>query len=122
VAKAAAERISLRDIVEVAQDPSMRTALTPFGGRAGRPRRYAGRSVPWKGKRFKSRSEAVAGLAGFKGPKSSVGAGLDKAGSIADACKGVKGVATLPDGTLVPARAKCMYDKGAKTIPQIRAI
>lgn len=103
------DHISLRDIVEVAQDPAIRTALTPFGGTAGHPQRYVGRAVSWKGMRFPDRATAVRELGKIN---ANLGAGLAAAGKIADGCRGVHGKATLPNGVIVPSRARCMYDSG----------
>lgn len=76
----------LRDIQNVAVDPAMRTAVTPFGMPAGAYRRYVGKSVPWK---------MVKGIEEVKKINPDVAKGLAKAIAISKAQKGKYGVAIV---------------------------
>lgn len=99
--KLAPAEVTLVDVAEIGADPAHRTALTPFGGRPGRPQRYVGRAVPWKRNKDAMPSAVVKGLA--------------NAQAVGAKCKGVKGIAINPlNGEVIPHRALCMLKASGK--------
>lgn len=80
MAKISKGEYTLMDIVAVAMNPAVRTAVSPFGAM---PTRYVGRSVPWKG---------VRGIENLKAINSAVASGLTSAIGISRGKAGVKGV------------------------------
>ncbi len=93
------KEFSAKDLLEIANDSRMRTAVTPFGAPEGEVQRYIGRSVPWKG---------VRGIANIRTINPGVASGISRARDIS---KGhtEKGIAIVqyPNGEIVTMPMKC---------------
>jgi len=84
--------VSLKELIEIANTPGYRTAISWFGTE---PKRYGGRSVPWKGVKGDKFWEVAGQYGNLK-------TGLEKARSMAKATAGHTGVCLVQN-----------YEKGA---------
>jgi len=96
-------------IVAAKNNPSIRLTTSPFGLtvedlQLGRKVVYAGRAVPWKGKKGREFEEAA---------PSGVVEGLRKARDLSMRHR-EKGVAILPDGRIVPRKVYEMMKEAGK--------
>lgn len=64
------KQFTAKDLLEVARDPGMRVASTPFGAAHGERTMYIGKSVPWKG---------VKGIENVRAVNPRVAAGIEAA-------------------------------------------
>lgn len=106
------EGFSLKDLVDIDQDPNYRTATTPMGAEKGEVQRYIGGAVDWKG----ADGRGAFGGEGNKtkedlrnqGVPQRVIDGLEKATTMSKQASGVKGMALVerPDGVQVQMSAK----------------
>jgi len=103
----ASKLFSLRDLLEIKNDPKYRVGRTPFGATYSDPMVYAGNAVPWKGKKGDAFWEIADQFVGEK--KVGLGKALEKAISISKKYKGTKGVVCVIDP--VTGMPKCMPRK-----------
>lgn len=101
------KEFSAKDLLDIANDSRMRTAVTPFGAPEGEVQRYIGRSVPWKG---------VRGIENLRAINPRVAAGIEaaRAMSIRHREPGIA-VVQYPNGDVTTMPYKCyamMLDAG----------
>jgi hypothetical protein len=93
------KEFSAKDLLEIANDSRMRTAVTPFGATPGEMQRYIGRSVPWKG---------VRGIDAVSRINSGVGRGITAARSISMKHHETgTAIVQYPNGEIVTMPMKC---------------
>ena len=109
------KQFSAKDLLEVANDPSMRVGSTPFGAPEGEMTMYIGRSVPWKG---------VKGMEAVRAANPRVAAGLEKARAISMSHR-EPGIAVVqyPNGQVVTMPMKCyrMMEDVGHVVTLVRA-
>lgn len=89
--------VSIREFLDIANDPDYRITSTPFGTPPGEDKIVASTAVSWKGKGKEAMPEGAQ-------------KGLEKAIDISKGCSGKEGTAVF-HGKEMPQKAVCQIEK-----------